>query len=81
MLSSPVLLAALLSYPSADYELVRGYGTDPAAPSRVRKTVLPRAGGNASTTQQADGFLATVENGVPHFRALGPLGVAGEPDC
>ena len=67
------LLAAAIGI-TADYEVVVGFGTDPAAPARIRKSVLPRAGGNASTVEQANGFLATIENGSPHFRALGPLG-------
>ena len=52
------LLAAAIGI-TADYEVVVGFGTDPAAPARIRKSVLPRAGGNASTVEQANGFLAT----------------------
>jgi N-acetylglucosamine-1-phosphodiester alpha-N-acetylglucosaminidase len=69
-------VAAALAEPAADYELVAGFGSDPGAAARITKTVLPDAGGNVSghLAPKADGYLATVENGAPHFRALGPLG-------
>ena len=66
-----VLLVLPACVLGTDLVLQKADRAEPANPTVTHSSVLKAVGGKAHLGISANGYFATFENGLPHFRALG----------